>query len=141
MIKHTMALAFTLAAVSLPTASYAVTTVQSIDTNSSWTVTNLTSNATTAAVVPATVPGVYNGGPTNDGSASGGALWIYPDAANLAQNTSYAFTKLFTLTSFNTALLSGKFWSDNGLISVVLNGATIFGPFTPTGNETASTGV
>lgn len=135
MIKHSMALAFTLAAVSLPTASYAVTTVQSIDTNSSWTVTNLASTATTAAVVPATVPGTYNGGATNNGSASGGALWIYPTTANLAQNTNYAFTKLFSLAAFNTALLSGKFWSDNGLISVVLNGTTIFGPFTPTGSE------
>ena len=137
MIKHTMALAFTLAAVSLPTASYAVTTVQSIDPNSSWTVTNLASTTTTTAVVPATVPGSYNGGATNNGNASGGALWIYPSASNTAaQNTAFAFTKVFTLAAFNTAFLSGKFWSDNGLISIVLNNVAIFGPFTPTGNET-----
>lgn len=133
MIKHTIALAFTLAAVSLPTASHAVTTVQSLPTNSTWTV----NGTTTPVVVPSTVPGSYNGGSTNDGNSSNGALWIYPDASDTAaENTAFSFTKVFTLGAFNTALLSGKFWSDNGLISIVLNNVAIFGPFTPTGNET-----
>jgi PEP-CTERM motif len=137
MIKHTIALAFTLAAVSLPTASYAVTTVQSIDTNSSWTVKNLTTNSVTTAVVPTTIPGSYNGAPTNNGASSGGALWIYPNASNShAPNTAFAFTKVFTLGAFSVATLGGKFWSDNGLISIVLNNVAIFGPFSPTGNET-----
>ena len=133
MIKHSIALAFTLAAVSLPTASYAVTTVQSLDTNSSWTVTKQ-GGLPKPAVVPATVPSSYNGPDQNVGV--NGAFWIYPEASDLAQNTNYAFTKVFNLVNFNTALLSGNFWSDNGLISIVLNGTTIFGPFTPTGSET-----
>lgn len=120
MIKHTIALAFTLAAVSLPTASYAVTTVQSIDTNSSWTVKNLTTDSVTTAVVPTTIPGSYNGAPTNNGANSGGALWIYPTASSTAApNTAFAFTKVFTLGAFSVASLGGKFWSDNRLISIV----------------------
>jgi PEP-CTERM motif len=129
MIKHTMALAFTLAAVSLPTASYAVTTVQSLDTNSSWTVKNLTTNAVTTAVAPANVPGSYNGGTTNNGASSGGALWIYPNASNShSQDTTFAFSKVFTLTSFTSGLLSGKYWSDNGIVSIFLNNVAIYGP-------------
>jgi PEP-CTERM motif len=128
MIKHTMALALTLTAVTLPAAAQAATVVTNLDTNATWTVKNLTTNVVTNAVVPGTVPSSYNGGSSNP--SVNGARWIYPSAGTTAApDTTFAFTKIFSLPDFvTTSLLTGSYWSDNGIVSILLNGVAIFGP-------------
>lgn len=143
MIKHTMALALTLTAVTLPTVAQAATVVTSLDTNATWTAKNLTTNAVTTAFVPGTVPGVYNGGATNP--STNGARWIYPaNTTTAAPDTTFAFTKIFSLPDFvTTSLLTGSYWSDNGIVSILLNGVAIFGPVPVTnalGNATTYQG-
>ena len=144
MIKHTMALALTLTAVSLPAASNAATQIQSLDTNATWNVQNVTSSPLVApfvanAVVPGTVPGTYNGGSGNP--STNGAKWIMPtSAANQNAETTWAFTKTFQLsgmTNLASAILSGKFWSDNGIVSIFLNNVAIFGPVSEASAGTA----
>ena len=126
MIKHTMALALSLTAVTLPAAAHAVTQVTSLDTGTTpWTVQNVTtSGPITNAVVPSSVPGTYNGGSSNP--TIGGARWIRPSAStNENGQTTFAFTKIFSLPNFailSTAVLSGNYWSDNGIVSILLNG-------------------
>ena len=126
MIKHTLALALTFSAVSLPTAASAATQItQSLDTNSSWTVTNLTTNVTTTAVVP----GTYNA-PNN--APVNGAQYIYPTTTtNAPGNTTFAFTRVFTIPAFaqlSTARLIGTLWADNNIVSILLNGVLITNP-------------
>ena len=134
MIKHTMALALTLTGLTLSAPLSAAT--QILDTNASWTV-NGTVNP---AVIPAVVPSIYFGGGANTSGGQfntpvNGAFWIYPSAGgNHAQNTTFSFMKIFSLPAFanlSSAVLSGTYWSDNGIESIVLNGTTIFGPVSP----------
>ncbi len=130
MIKHTLALALTFSAVSLPTAASAATQItQSLDTNSSWTVKNLTTNVTTTAVVPSSVPGSYNA-PGN--APVNGAQYIYPTSTtNAPGNTTFAFTRVFSIPAFaqlSTARLIGTLWADNNIVSILLNGVLITNP-------------
>lgn len=142
MIKHTMALALTLAAVTIPAAAQSATLV-SLDTSATlWQVQNRTNTnpmlwgPTTNAVTPTTVPNTYNNAQTTIGGtnniAVGGARWIRPSSAvNEPAPATFAFTRIFSLpatANLASAMLSGKYWSDNGVLSIVLNGFTIFGP-------------
>jgi len=130
MIKHTLALALTFSALTLPTAASAATQItQSLDTNSSWTVTNLTTNVTTTAVVPGGVPDAYNA-PGN--VAVNGAQYIYPTTTTTQPgNTTFAFSRVFSLPAFaqlSTARLIGTLWADNNIVSILLNGVLITNP-------------
>ena len=157
MIKHTLALALTLTAVTLPSVASAATLVQSVNTGQgannttdpTWTVT--TATGTAAAWIPTAVNAAWIGGTSNadkDPSVNV-AKWITPGQngqANFAQNTNLTFQTIFTLptfANFATAMVSGRHWSDNGVVSILLNGAAFYtNPGSPTtvGNATTFNG-
>lgn len=144
MIKHTLALALTLTAVTLPSVASAATTVLSTGQgatgtqDANWTVT--TASGTIQAWIPTAVNANWINGTSNNGVE--GAKWITPGAngqANVAPNSTLTYQRIFTLANIATAMLSGKFWSDNGVTSILLNGTTIFSPPVGFNADTAQT--
>lgn len=137
-----IAAAFVLAAsVMLPqTAAYAATTVDistgrgsGLDGN--WVVggpgivDGLGLPTVVNAAIPTSVPGVWVGGATNAGI--NGARWITPASLGTANQPFgfFNYTTVFTLNNIaqlTNKLLSGTFWADNQVISIILNGATIY---------------
>lgn len=100
-----------------------------------------------SAVIPTSVPGVWVGGATNAGF--NGARWITPASPGTANQPFglFSYTTVFTLNNIGqltNKLLSGVFWADNQVFSIVLNGAAIYtvpqGSFNTQAQEFAGTG-
>jgi PEP-CTERM motif len=143
MIKHTLALALTLTAVTLPTVASAATTVDTVrtgigtpgGTDANWTVNN-----GLPTYISKDKPGSWGpvAGTTNLVSGYGSAYIVPAVDSNgnavLVNNnstapTNYIYQTVFTMpgiANLSTALLSGRFWADNRLASIFLNGTQIY---------------
>lgn len=132
------------AAVALPqSAAFAATTVDVStgrggvpgQTDATWTVTGPGLPAT-QAFIPINVNAAWVGGPSNTGSAS---KWITPGASgNVSRPAgSYTYTTVFSLpdvTQLTQKILQGRFWSDNQVYSILLNGDQIYSQDNPNFN-------
>lgn len=133
-MKTTLALAFSLVALALPaTAATAATTVNvstgqgTGPTDPIWTIGPNES----LAFIPTSINTAWFSG----GAAAGtngnndGARWITPNSngnANQPAGT-VTYTAVFGLSQVATlANLTGTFWSDNRVLSIVLNGVTLY---------------
>lgn len=100
-----------------------------------------------SAVIPTSVPGVWAGGATNAGV--NGARWITPGSPGTGNQPFglFSYSTAFTLNNIGqltNKLLSGVFWADNQVFSIVLNGAAIYtvapGSFNTQAQEFAGNG-
>lgn len=99
------------------------------------------------AAIPTSVPGVWAGGATNAGV--NGARWITPTSPGTSNQPFglFSYSTVFTLNNiarFTDILLSGVFWADNQVFSIILNGAAIYtvapGSFNTQAQEFAGNG-
>lgn len=135
MLKN-VAVAFVLAAsIALPPAAAVAATSVDVNTgrggtlggtDSTWTVTGpgvpLTQASIPTAVHPNWVYGTSNSGPSK---------WITPTQNGNAQMApgQYFYTTVFTLpdlTQLTQMVISGRFWADNQVVSILLNGTPIY---------------
>jgi opacity protein-like surface antigen len=137
-MKNTLALAFSLVALALPaTAATAATTVN-VSTGQGapgtadplWTITGPNESV---AFIPTSINTAWFSG----GAAAGtngnndGARWITPNSngnANVLAGT-MTYTAVFGLgqaAAATLANLNANFWSDNRVLSIVLNGVTLY---------------
>ena len=135
MIKHTMALALSLTALTLPSTASAVTQVASGGTglgtagttDANWKVNGVN------AYIPTTKNTAWKPvnptGPANQNQIIDGSRWIQPGSATNYAPGTYEYTTVFTLSNMvnmSTLVLTGKFWADNGILSIFLNGSKIY---------------
>lgn len=153
-MKTTLALAFSLVALSLP-----VTAAQAAETLTIATGTGTPGGSDANWVVggPASeslayIPSVINtawfsgGSPAGQNGNDDGARWI--TAVNGSNGNESApvgivnYSTTFTLSQIATvATLTGNFWSDNRVLSIVLNGATIYANNTGLASQFSGSGV
>lgn len=135
-MKSSIALAFSLVALALPvTAANAATTVN-VSTGQGepgtadplWTITDPNE---TVVFIPTSIntAWVSGGAPAGTNGNNDGARWITPTTngdANIPAGT-MTYTAVFGLSQLaSLANLTGTFWSDNRVLTVLLNGATIY---------------
>lgn len=135
-MKNTLALAFSLVALALPaTAATAATTVN-VSTGQGapgtvdplWTITGPNENV---AFIPTSINTAWFSGGAAQGTngSNDGARWITPTSngeATIAAGT-MTYTAVFGLSQVATlANLTANFWSDNRVLSIVLNGVTLY---------------
>lgn len=133
-MKTTAAIALALATATVSTSVSAATTVNVSTGVSTYTVSPSTSSN---AIVPtSTNPGWVSGTGTATNSANNagvnGAKWVTPIECSVTcdptSNQDYIYTTMFSLPNVAqlTALsLSGKFWADNTVLDILLNGVSI----------------
>lgn len=140
-LKTSTVIALALASVTLPSTVNAATVV-----NASTGQPGLSNGAAKGQIDPkwlingnpaltaSLINGGWSGANTNPALTNGnadGARWItpgLPGTGNVAGGT-VAYTTMFTLSNIvnvSTARLNGKFWADNRVTSIILNGVTIF---------------
>jgi hypothetical protein len=135
-VKTSAAIALALATVTLPSVANATVTVATIRTGTApvggvdpnWFING------GAAYVPTDVHDNWING-TNGNSSADGARWITPNlngnisvraAAGMIYSTTFT---LDNIENLSTASLSGDFWADNRVLSIILNGDNIFDNF------------
>lgn len=130
-MKTTLALAFSLVALALPaTAATAATTVAT-GTNAPGTVDpNWTINGG-AAWTPTNINTAWFAGGAAQGTngSNDGARWITPNSNGNANQpaATVAYATVFTLSNLGSvANLTGTFWSDNRVLSILLNNVQIY---------------
>lgn len=142
-MKTTLALAFSLVALALPaTAATAATTVAT-GTNTPGTVDPTWTINGGAAWTPTNINTAWFSG----GAAAGtngnndGARWITPNSngnANQPAGT-VAYSTVFTLSNLGSlANLTGTFWSDNRVLTILLNGVQIYANSTGNASQFAT---
>lgn len=130
-MKNSFALAFSLVALALPvTAANAATTVATgtsapgtVDPN--WTING------GAAWTPTNINDAWFAGGAAQGTngSNDGARWITPNSNGNANQpaATVAYSTVFTLTNIGSlANLTGSFWSDNRVLTILLNGVQIY---------------
>lgn len=134
-MKNTFALAFSLVALALPaTAANAATTVN-VSTGQGATGTadpiwTIGPNESIAFIPTAINTAWFSGGaPAGTNGNNDGARWITPNSngnANQPAGT-VVYSAVFGLSQVATlANLTANFWSDNRVLSIVLNGVTLY---------------
>lgn len=149
-MKNSFAIALSLVAVALPvTAANAATTVDiktgtnapgapgTVDPN--WKING------GDAWAPTTINTAWFSGGAAAGvnGASDGAAWITPAADGNANQpvTTVTYSTVFTLSNIATvAKFTGNFWSDNRVVSILLNGVAIYTNNNATASQYAGTG-
>ncbi|AVA15408.1 hypothetical protein C3E99_17485 [Sphingopyxis sp. MG] len=134
-MKNTLALAFSLVALALPaTAAQAAATVN-VSTGQGapgtadpmWTVGP---NESLAFIPTQIHPNWFSGGaPAGTNGNNDGARWITPTSNGLANQPAgtVVYSAVFGLSQVATlANLTANFWSDNRVLSIVLNGVTLY---------------
>ncbi len=130
-MKTTAAIALALSTVTLSTAAQATTTVATVVTGTSPSGTidpNWSINGGDA-YTPADVNDSWRNGIGN--TPENGARWLTPTANGNATVAAgdYAFSTTFSLSNIvnlSTASLTGRFWADNRVLSIILNGVAIY---------------
>lgn len=153
-MKTTLALAFSLVALALPaTAAQAAATVD-VNTgtgtpggsDANWVVGGPASES--LAYIPSVINNAWfsGGSPAGQNGNADGARWI--TAVNGSNGNESApvgivnYSTTFTLSQIATvATLTGNFWSDNRVLSIVLNGATIYANNTGLASQFSGSGV
>ena len=135
-MKTTLALAFSLVALTLPaTAAHAATTVD-VSTGQGlpgtidplWAITG---NSESVAFIPTAINTAWfsGGAPQGQNGNNDGARWITANAngnANMPAGITQ-YSAAFTLSQIATvASFTGNFWSDNRVVSIILNGVSIY---------------
>lgn len=144
-MKNTFALAFSLVALALPaTAANAATTVAT-GTNSPGTVDPTWTINGGAAWTPTNINNAWFSGGAAAGTNgnSGGARWITPNSNGNANQpaTTIAYSTVFTLSNMGSlANLTGTFWSDNRVLTILLNGVQIYANGSTTVQQYAGAG-
>lgn len=131
-MKNALVLALSLAAVTLPaTAATAATTVNvSTGVAPNWSFSSTLVGGYTTAYIPSTVHPNWVGDDNNSGAD--GARWITPvtpGTSNVAPGDLFYQTvfQIANLADLTQLALSGKFWADNSVVSIFLNGNLITG--------------
>ncbi len=121
-MKTTAAIALALATATVSTSVSAATTVNVSTGVNTWTVNPGT------VIVPGTINSAWVGSTGNTADANG-AKWITPSNCSVScdptANQDYIYTTVFSLPNISglTAVsLAGRFWVDNQVIEILLNG-------------------
>lgn len=154
MAKKSLALALSVAAMALPSAPALAAVSVNVSTGQgakgtqdiNWLVSGgAIQGGPIQAFIPQTVNGSWVGGSANTPTADG-AKWITPvtPGTSTVQAGPYIYSTSFTLpdiTQLANLIISGKFWVDNRVTSIVLNETTtIFNGALP-GNTFSGAGV
>ena len=133
MIKYSVALALGLAAFTQPSSAFAATQITPVNISTGQGSTGTTDPnwnvGTVSAFIPVAVPSVWVGGSSNAGTL--GAKWITPTSNGNFNNPiqTFTFSRIFNLPAIadlSSAILSGRMWTDNGVLSMRLNGFTFY---------------
>lgn len=136
-MKNTLALAFSLVALALPaTAAHAATTVDVSTGQGStgtadplWTYDNGSSEG--QAFIPTSINTAWfsGGAPAGQNGNNDGARWVTVTSnGNATQPAGIInYTAIFTMSQVaQLADLTGTFWADNRVVSILLNGVAIY---------------
>lgn len=135
-MKNTLALAFSLVALALPaTAAQAATTVNVSTGQGGGPVDPLWNLGGAASEELAFIPTSINtawfsgGAPAGQNGNNDGARWITVTSnGNATQPAGFlTYTAIFTMSQVaQVASLTGNFWADNRVVSILLNGVAIY---------------